>query len=483
MRKLILLFLVCWLPSYAAITSLTTQWEVRTTGSDSNGALFDPGVSVPGTDYSQQDSPQISYTDLIVGATTTQYTSVLNVVSSAIVGNGFQIVSGTGCNTGFFEVLSVSGIIATANASLGTAASVCTAQLGGGLLTWAKAAGAVPAAPAGGAYATVWIKSGTYSTTANTVLPGQTIYEGYQTTHGDIAANPALFSSRPLLTTATSSTTLAELCAASSSPIILIGVTFSLTSSSATYVLWGPGSCNNATIFGWGVKVTTNGQGSYGLFNNNGTQNTQFWDSEFTGSGNDVGIQDNGGNREVFVFDGCWFHGLKWGFFNNGSNPTVEVRRSVFSGNGYGLYENGGIVYNTIESSVFSGNANDGVFANGTVFTTTVANSVFYNNGGYGINTPNFQGYYFGYANAYGSNTTGPRNVFPAGLGGSDVALGACNPFVSTSNFALSTCGKAALAAVAFPGVMPAGTGYLDIGALQSQGSTTTPTAPHAFVQ
>jgi hypothetical protein len=84
---------------------------------------------------SQQNSPQISYTDLVVGSTTTKYTSVLNAVSSALPGNTLLVTGGTGCTTGTFEILSNATITATVDRSLGTAASVCTAVLGGGFLT------------------------------------------------------------------------------------------------------------------------------------------------------------------------------------------------------------------------------------------------------------------------------------------------------------------------------------------------------------
>ena len=59
------------------------------------------------------------------------------------------------------------------------------------------------------------------------------------------------------------------------------------------------------------------------------------------------------------------------------------------------------------------------------------------------------------------------------------------NPFVGGSNFALNSTsgGGAALKAKGFPGITPAGTGYADIGALQSQGSAGGSAAPHAYVQ
>ena len=194
MRKLILLLLCLAAPSYAAL-SATVQWDVRTTGSDSNSGGFDPAVSVPGTDYSQQNSPQITYTDLVVGATTTTYTSVLNVVSSALPGNTLVVTGGTGCTTGTYEVLSNATITATVDRSLGTAASVCTAVLGGSKLTNSAA---FALAVAGN---TVNTKAGTYTVTATLGIPFVSGFAwiGYGTTHGDGGT-------KPLITTATNST-------------------------------------------------------------------------------------------------------------------------------------------------------------------------------------------------------------------------------------------------------------------------------------
>src|SRR5204862_226565 len=71
-------------------------WEVRTTGAGTNAGAFDPSVTSPGTDYSQQDAAQITYTDLVIGGTTTQLTSAANPFTSAHVGNTINVTGGTG---------------------------------------------------------------------------------------------------------------------------------------------------------------------------------------------------------------------------------------------------------------------------------------------------------------------------------------------------------------------------------------------------
>lgn len=63
-------------------------WEVRTTGSDQNGGFFN--ASRGGTDYSQQDSPQLVLTDGACSGNTT-VTSATGGFTAAMVGNGINI--------------------------------------------------------------------------------------------------------------------------------------------------------------------------------------------------------------------------------------------------------------------------------------------------------------------------------------------------------------------------------------------------------
>jgi len=81
----------------------STVWRVRPSGSDLNGAGYDSTVSGAGTDYTQQDSPQLSLSDLTSTASTT-ITSVTGGFTSAMVGNLLRISSGTGATTGYYVV-------------------------------------------------------------------------------------------------------------------------------------------------------------------------------------------------------------------------------------------------------------------------------------------------------------------------------------------------------------------------------------------
>lgn len=75
----------------------TIVFEVRpTNGTADAGGGFDPSVASPGTDFSQQDAVQQAYTDLVIGATTTQLTSALFPLGASLVGNNITLVSGAG---------------------------------------------------------------------------------------------------------------------------------------------------------------------------------------------------------------------------------------------------------------------------------------------------------------------------------------------------------------------------------------------------
>lgn len=177
----------------------TMQWDVRTSGSDSNGGGFDPTAGVPGTDYSQQNSPQVTYTDLVIdGTTNTKCTSAAFPFTSAHVGNVINITSGTGFTVQRVQIISVSAAVATCDKSLGTLSSTGgNGKLGGGLLTIPTAAGLMVSGNR------MWIKSGTYTLTSVVSLTAYNniFIAGYGTTHGD-------FGTPPLITTSTNSTKL-----------------------------------------------------------------------------------------------------------------------------------------------------------------------------------------------------------------------------------------------------------------------------------
>lgn len=143
-------------------------WEVRTTGSDANGGGFDPTSGTPGTDYSVQDSAQVTYTDLVIdGTTNTKCTSAGTPFTSVHVGNVINITSGTGFTVQRVQIMSVASSTATCDKSLGTLSSTGgNGVLGGALATPGKAGGLHVVGNS------IYVKSGTYSLSSTNNVAG-----------------------------------------------------------------------------------------------------------------------------------------------------------------------------------------------------------------------------------------------------------------------------------------------------------------------
>jgi hypothetical protein len=500
MRKLILLFLVCWLPSYGALNH-TIILDVRTPGSDSNAGGFDPSVTSPGTDESQQNAGT-AYVDVLVGATTTQATSVLQPFTATTHGPGnlLRVTSGTGCTTGTFEMLSQSGGTATFDRSLGTAASVCTGVLGGSKATVAAALTLVAVA---GYPDTIYVKTGTYTQTAtlSAGMSGASLnYSviGYNLTHGDLSGIPCTtVATCPIITQTTASTDLFDVGTSSGNGVAAFHSLYLSNTSSGThwhgiaaYPRNGYLTVTDCVLTGFDVALKGDNTGGNQVFDS-----LILEDSEITASTTSA---INSGDH-AFLKGNYVHNNAGQGFWdaNRGNYQMITLIGNVFYANHVGvqLEANTPSVFQGIEN-VFDSNTVDGLLINSQLVTVGLMDNIFWGNGGYGIDTPGASGptpyypwgsdffpSYNGY-NWYGSNSLGAKNGWPAGNG--DGALSA-NPFVSDSggNFALNATagGGAPLKAAGFPGVSPMGTGYLDIGALQSQAAAGASIAAGSYVQ
>ena len=274
MRKLIATLLLCTFPGFAALPS-TLQWDVRTGGSNNNGGAFDPSVASPGTDFSQQNSAQIAYTDLVISVTTTNYTSVLNVVASNVVGNTIQIISGTGCTAGFYNIRSETAStpnFATVDRSMGTAASVCVANLGGSLATPGQGLNNMTSGN------TVWA-TGSYVITTGLSSASSSggrfsTLAGYTATHGD--------GGKVTITTSSAITMLNPGGDAAYLNLSITGI-----------------SGQNIFVPGSGRFLIKNSlisvpSGAGGIYSNNQANQLWFIGDEWTGAG--PSIQDTGGS-------------------------------------------------------------------------------------------------------------------------------------------------------------------------------------------
>ncbi len=148
-----------------------------------------------GADYSQSTATRISLDDMIVGATTTQFTSVHTPVGVNFIGNIISVTSGATVQR--VAVISTATTTATCDKTLGTAAQVGVGQVGGAFASPGAAAGL--ALLAGNS---VHIKTATYvmTTSSSNVAVGvvsvgnvaNQLWQGYATVRGDDGTPPIL---------------------------------------------------------------------------------------------------------------------------------------------------------------------------------------------------------------------------------------------------------------------------------------------------
>ena len=160
-----------------AISSLSV-FEVRTTGSDTNGGGFVTGSS--GTDWSQQNAAQYSVTDAVTAVSTT-VTSATASFGTDVVGNLCYIAGGTGSLTGaWYQVatrVNSTTITVDRNLVVGTGA---TLKIGGALLTIQTAINAAfITSGSRAADCVIYVKAGTYASTVALTTAGSISPSGY----------------------------------------------------------------------------------------------------------------------------------------------------------------------------------------------------------------------------------------------------------------------------------------------------------------
>jgi len=220
MKTLLALMLVSANGCLAAIPAATV-WEVRTTGSDTNGGGFD-GTASPSVDYSQNNnknaagcsncgssSVNLSTADAVITAASTTVTSATASLTSAITGNILYFSGGT-CSTGSIATqwrrvaFSNATTITLDAAPTGTFTGTCTGvtmNIGGAM--------ASPSVVAANKVAgnDVYIRSGTYTisststsasngvvldSTGGTGATNNSIWWGYGSARGDDGTKPLL---------------------------------------------------------------------------------------------------------------------------------------------------------------------------------------------------------------------------------------------------------------------------------------------------
>lgn len=434
----------------------TIVWELRTTGNANNGGGFNSASS--GTDYSQQDSAQLTKNDLTTDVAGTTLSSGSGGFTAAMVGNIINITAGTGFTVGRYEIKTfVSANSVTIDRSAGASASGGTGYVGGGVASWATVA--VLGIIAGHI---VYVKSGTYTLSAN-----------FQTTFAGSATAPVKFIG---YNTSRSTTPTGD-----DRPLINCGASYYWWTNESTYVivknLRFTGTAAfvfilgsryiTASSFTWAQNCkATNTSGTagrdaislYGL-------NCGILDCEgqsTNGYAANVWINNAGGYPGYAWIVGCYLHDSSHGL---GLGNFCDVLFNVIDTCGNGLsYTNSGfyIVRNTIVNNTiynctnginFSLQPYDNTFINNIIATCTT-----------GARFTTASTFNLWINNNWSGNTTDTVNVTK---GDTDLALDPQFVDAANGNFNIGTN----LRGKGFPTTFPGSSTYsaIDIGACQSR--------------
>lgn len=429
--------------------SAGTVGEVRAAGSDTSGGLFYAAQPAAGTDYSQQNSPQLSLTDVVTNGTAT-VTSVTGGFTALMIGNGINIAGvaymiATRSNTNTITVDRVIG------AAVGQ-----TGKVGGAWGSPGFAAGALSVGSC-----TIWIKAGTYTLTSATpnvsggsmsLFGGSAafpyIVRGYQATRGDNGTKPVIsdggFASQVIATAGT-------FC-------IIDNVEISAANAGSQLIYLNDASSRaiRCKVGGAGDGITIVGNSSAIL-------------CEASGCANGF----NGTTPSYFF--GCVSHGCSnHGFTVSAGSPVSVYEHCIAYGNGGSGFAMGNARGVIALNCTAYGNTADGFNVSSTAASigNHLVNCLSVSNTGYGFNAGSASAFVDLINCATYNNTSGAFHLLSLTDGA--VALTG-NPFVNAAggNFALnSTTGAGAAArAAGTPGAFPGAltTGYLDIGAAQHQ--------------
>lgn len=428
-----------------------TVFEVRLTGSDTNGGGFRGG----GTDWSQQDSPQYSVTDGVATGNNV-ITSASGAFGADVIGNVVYLAGGSGSLTaGWYDINARTSTTITLDRTVAAGTGI-TVKIGGALASPGQA-GAI-ATVAGN---TVYIKynaSPYVCTTASTNVAGgcvlgssTTYWAGYDTTRSLYAG---IGQNRPTI----------QLGSGVSTAVIFTGTNNSYFLQSVIL------DCNNQTA---SRAVLQSGENFY-VKAINGTWNTTGGVLSDNSAGKSILCEVTGctttSNASAMRVNGislyCWVH----------DNTVAAGQNAVFTGHGVGC-----IVNNNLGGNGFNGTG--GVLTNCISYGNAQAGFSPFNSGGAYINciaegngTWGFLGNAsrFVMFNCASYNNTSGRLNNPSSLGQDIGAITGAGSFftnAASADFTLNGAAGAALKAAGFPASVAGNNNYLDVGALQHQDS------------
>lgn len=435
----------------AALPAATT-WEIRTAGNANNGGCFVAGAS--GTDYSQQDANQYTFTDLVL-VTTTTVSSASHAFDANDIGNCLHITAGVNFTAGFYQIVSQAAGVATLDRAAGTMGSTGgTFFVGGAVVSLATVLGVTTS------FNTVWMKNdATYSVAAG-ISDNTTglVVRGYGSTRGD--------QTRVTLQATANSITILTISNAGLFGAVFTDINFDCASRTGVAAI---STNNGAGKLFQRIKASSCITAAITL-GGNGSATCIY--CVVTGQNGGIGFTLNSFGQcfSCYFLDPGSSTGVGFSLASTASTCIDCVGEGHASATGADVYAMAG----------------QGVLVNSSCFNAgrdclritcavncgggQIINFVAYTAGGWCVNqtstvNPAMAANYVAFANCTSGNSTGITV-------GNSITLTA-NPYAdtSTNNFALNNTagGGAAVKQQAFPGVTDGGTGYLDMGGLQSR--------------
>lgn len=446
--------------------STVVVWRMRAGGAETNGGGYD-GVTYPGgTDYSDQDSPQLSLTDLTSTASTT-VTTVLGTFTSNMVGNVLRLASGTGTTTGYYVIATY---VSATQVTLDRVSGTYTAGV----------------AKVGGAHASLlqYANGGiaTQPILTTPLLAGHTVYirgagsDDPSTADYDYTANAGNYWTIP---NGDDTNGYVKFIGYNGRPYIKCPSGSLMVYNSARH--WVENlkmqvSGNTYSIAPWACRTMNNiymdSNGIDGVF----IATTNFTNSYVYNSGSTAAGTNNSFLHNTYggIIANNYFLNLRGrinlSYMVNFTNNIVSGSKCTASGavymnelTDYMYSVTGNTFYNNSGSALELVNNRDSLGAN-------ILNNIFANNGGYGIKFPSGTAYNDAHTpicnyNTFYSNTSGTMQYKTAGANDSTA-----NPtFTSTGtgDFSVGTNMKA----IGFPALITKSgtTSYVDMGAAQRQ--------------
>lgn len=393
----------------------SVYWEVRTTGSATNGGGFDSVYSGTGTDYSQQDVCQASATDFACVDTSLSLTSVTVNFTSAMVGNLIYISAGTNVVTGWYEIqnyhnITTVGIDRTC-ATAGNNAILSTGFIGGAVNHPNTISDSLTALNI------VYIQNGTYvKVGANTYILSASIdsitWLGYNSATGRTVSPTG--ANRPVFDGDSDSSGTGD---TANCIIVATGMDNNLfknliLKNATASAFSNPINASEAVLFNCRLTLSVDGFG--------GGEDCHFFYCEIdtnSDSGTDSGPNADHSLNYLYVHDNT-NEGLNW----TPNTSTVNSRYSIYESNGgHGLAAQGtGYITNLIGNVAYNntGASSDGfLWADGSAFSYNFSlfNNSAIDNGRYGINrastSDNYPSMFLDYNNYNGNGTAGLNNL------------------------------------------------------------------------